>query len=301
MEWWYDFWGWAQSPLGATVVGGLILAFILYVISRVRRVSLFDGFVHILEGFLYIGEWLWDHRLRSNSKVIEAQHETWRVRNQAKSDAVDAQLKATRLLDAATTRGNTFADKYIDAERARRDAEDVLHDRTMQVRKWKHDADEARAAAVDAERRLGIAVTAIVDAEAEKTRLETEVETLTADLAKKVDAPSSPNLPLPRPRWSVYLDEERDLYKLRNSVERSVANEVRLEVPGGGFTFSDGAHWSSIWGNQERSFDGMPTGNSSTNGVYFEVTWFDENDRPQSEYTKLDPWEKAPENTSMSV
>lgn len=90
-------------------------------------------------------------------------------------------------------------------------------------------------------------------------------------------------LPLPLPRWSVYYPDEADIYPgvtnlmLRNSVDRSIAREVRLEHHGDAFTFESGAHWAQMNGTSTEEFIGVVSELGEFYGVHFEVSWYDEN------------------------
>lgn len=105
-----------------------------------------------------------------------------------------------------------------------------------------------------------------------------------------VTAPATPpNLPAPDPRWRIYLpDGEEFVHVLENTVERSVAKEVRLESDA--FEFLDGAHWEDLSGKSKGDFSGrskqsQPDWQTTTQ---FIVTWFNENNVKNSEVVYLD-------------
>jgi len=291
---WGEIVEWADgSPVIAgivgTFIGGVLLAiFSSIVIAIARRAR--PSFKWIPDLFRWISQIRITTSTRQVAFARKAATRIVRTRSSAKRNG-EAQI---RLVDEATARGNKFADQYIDAERARRDADDLLDDRTAQVKKWREDSKVAREAAADTERRFRIAVEALADAENEKAQLKSELEAARAD--KPAPAPST-NLPLPRPRWSVYPHPDNDEYCLRNAVDRSIANEVRLDLPFGNFDFHDGAHWKSMSGSQVMTFRGDPTGNASTHGVIFDVTWYDENDEKDFQRVTLPPWEDAPQES----
>ena len=307
MNLWDDFWQWAdKSPLGATIVGGLIVVFVAFVfslvVSRLRKVSWTDSVRHIARStywfFRAVLRVLREYRPTSNIRVINAQHETWRMQVSARANAIDARITAKSSLDEATRGNEDLASKYLDSNKARLEAENRVEHQTAERQRLRVELNEVRIAAIDSERRLGIAVEAIAEYEKERARLKSELAT-----ALSRTAPPQPpsHLPLPRPRWSVYFDESTEEYYVRNAVERSVANEVRLDLPFGNFDFHDGAHWETMSGSQTRVFRGTPTGDAPIYGVVFDVTWYDEHDEKDSTRVHLPPWEDVAEGRSMRV
>jgi hypothetical protein len=79
------------------------------------------------------------------------------------------------------------------------------------------------------------------------------------------------------PRWTIYPDAhgEWNDFLLRNSVDGSVAKEVRLEAPVADFDFHDGAVWDDVTGVKIVSFRGNQKGKSFSSGTEFKVYWDD--------------------------
>lgn len=86
-----------------------------------------------------------------------------------------------------------------------------------------------------------------------------------------------PPLPLPEPRWSVYEDNTGDDsdFVLRNSVDRSVALEVRVD-PDSDMRLVTGGHWPDVSGERVVRFSGIRTDRGRWWGVNIAVTWYDE-------------------------
>jgi hypothetical protein len=124
----------------------------------------------------------------------------------------------------------------------------------------------------------------------EETKLGREISIFTTpreDLKREAPAPR----PAPKPRWRVYESEpEGDGFDfiVANSVERSVAQEVRLEASASYFEFYDGAHWEDASGVCYRSFRGkISSWARDRGGVDFDITWLDENGESHSHTYKL--------------
>jgi hypothetical protein len=102
-----------------------------------------------------------------------------------------------------------------------------------------------------------------------------------------------PAVPLPTPRWSVHrADGEDTLVILHNSVDRSVAREVRLESAN--FDFHDGAHWEEISGVADGEFNGVANLTGYDKLVRFEISWYDENGVQHGDTLWMDPDDWTP-------
>lgn len=85
-------------------------------------------------------------------------------------------------------------------------------------------------------------------------------------------------LPRPVPRWRIYQDQEQhDVFYLKNSVDRSVAREVRLESQN--LEFLDGAHWEDASGGSLNAFQAAIINTySNTTEIQVKVSWYDHDD-----------------------
>lgn len=111
-------------------------------------------------------------------------------------------------------------------------------------------------------------------------------------------------LPSPTPRWRIYESEpEGDGldFVVENSVERSVALEVRLEASASYFEFYDGAHWAEASGVCTRAFRGkISSWARDRGGVDFDITWIDENGESHSRTYKLKAYQpRGPEEEDL--
>lgn len=119
----------------------------------------------------------------------------------------------------------------------------------------------------------------------------------------------SPRLPLPAPRWRI--DRESDdptgeTYNIVNSIERSVAREVRVNdshddygEPNGVATILDGGHFEDLSGRSSGTFRARLGSRTRQGGGTLSVTWYDENNAQQHEYVRVDGFE-APEASAGS-
>lgn len=110
--------------------------------------------------------------------------------------------------------------------------------------------------------------------------------------------------PLPEPRWRierVESDSSNRTFELFNSVERSVALEVRVDdgedwngQPNGvAFILEDG-HFQDLSGKASGQFRADFSQEARYGGGSLQVSWYDENAEKQYEYVRVPGWEKRP-------
>lgn len=127
-------------------------------------------------------------------------------------------------------------------------------------------------------------------------------------LAAPAEQPTAPAIPLPQPRWSIYLDQGDSSdgmdYVIRNTVPRSVAREVRLEAEVDCFEFFDAAHWENMSGVSMEEFRGStkPEMNwARERGFDLFIEWYDEKQKARSTTISIPATEPAPEPTPNFV
>ena len=118
------------------------------------------------------------------------------------------------------------------------------------------------------ESRMKRLITPIVDERIRKLQV--------ARLEEQTRAPQIPSPPLPRPRWTVQMDEDTyGDFHLSNAVPRSVAREVRIEGDVDCTITSAGA-WEDLSGESSGPFTARLSGEATTAGVQFTIYWYDE-------------------------
>ncbi|MDQ0894513.1 hypothetical protein [Agromyces ramosus] len=117
-------------------------------------------------------------------------------------------------------------------------------------------------------------------------------------------ASSSKMIPLPAPRWHIQRvesDEHSDTFTLINSVERSVAREVRVDdshdyngEPNGVATILEGGHFEDLSGKASGDFRAEFSPSARQGGGTLDVTWYDDDGEKHHEYVRVAGWEKRP-------
>lgn len=240
---WDDFWKWAEtSQLGANVVGGILVAAIIAsasVLVSVLRKSWRDK---VWGGSAKLIEWLWAHRLRVTTE-------------QRYRDAIRrAKWDGARVVTSATSQDRTTGSIDIAQPGSIAGAPiEVAGPETML-------------------NNLRRGVRVFGDAVEAATKLPPKDPDPVVNMAVA-------QLPLPRPRWSVFPSPHNDAdfgaYMLRNAVPRSVAREVRLEGDAD-FAVTDAGHWEDLSGPSSGDFRGNITLTGTRLGVTFRIAWYDE-------------------------
>lgn len=105
------------------------------------------------------------------------------------------------------------------------------------------------------------------------------------------DVEEGPHLPMPDPRWDVRFVDGfgGGHWELHNLVDRSVAQEVRLEADPD-FRIASGAHWKDLSGVSMGEFEANYT--SGMPSIEATVTWFDESTNYRKQTVRV--WRPGP-------
>lgn len=180
--------------------------------------------------------------------------------------------------------------------------------RPVSQRKHRTALEEHRKAVLRDTQRL--AKIAVKDAIEERKRIDASIQQLATTLSSQgrtapgaaAEQPKAP--PLPTPRWRIRRDESDEsceTFTLINSVERSIAREVRVDdshdyngEPNGVATILEGGHFEDLSGKASGDFRAEFSSRSRQSGGSLDVTWYDENAEKQHEYLVVPGWEEAP-------
>ncbi|MCJ1703702.1 MULTISPECIES: hypothetical protein [unclassified Rathayibacter] len=309
---WDDFWRWSETQLGSNVVGGLIvaaaLALITFVVSRVPRwrAPVSAGVAKLWRKIPvpYLTTWarvrvrdaerfrrahtagrtgaekVATARLEAADRAWTRQYEEALETGRRNVEAAEANAQAA--IDDAYRRaqaevsdlaGRAGYDQGVAEGAAKR--KQIL-DELSAVRQRLAEAQE-RVAAIEDVRDLAQKAgyeQGKEEAAVGRAELEEQLASARADLEREVRA-----LPLPRPRWTIS-EDWTGTFKIRNMVARSVAREVHV-TGDSDFIHEDGAHFVDLSGESDGYFSGSLTAGGIEGGIHFELTWFDEKGRPQ--------------------
>jgi hypothetical protein len=267
-----------------TVIGGLLLAFIFYVVSRIRQISLTNSLIHFSEKIVYAAEWLWDHRLRSNIRITEAEQKASAQMRLVKEDAQEEKIALNQLLAEEQARTAMHRDQAIsyslrgdklEEELAKRTTELEMFSKYNTYNKEKYEESEALANTLADQLKVANARVAALS------------ETL-KEAKRMQKSPKLPAVPGLQARWVISeVEEGENVFRLENVVPGSVAFNVRLKESNGDFKFRDGALWPQLHGGSYVDFRGKVTGNALKYGIFFEVLWYDHKGEPQSAQNNL--------------
>jgi hypothetical protein len=256
-----DFWKWADtSALGATIVGGLIVAAIVgaiaFVISRVPkwRAPVFGGIRRFFR-------WVTSVRVTTRGRLED-------LRNAPTVAAANLLEKHLRKI-AGLKADHQFEILKIEKHWKDKDQKRMEESSTA----W-HQIEQKR---FEEGRKKGRAEG--------KAAAEYGIVRVPDEFVSQVRPP-------PRPRWLLYRlqdsGDNRD-FVLSNPVARSYAQEVRLEESSGRFQFHDAAHWQDLSGPDLKEFRGDIDDMGWVHGLRFEVEWLDHNGEQNKATVTLPP------------
>jgi hypothetical protein len=285
-DFWKEFWKWAQTPLGATIVGGLIVVAIgflaSFLVARVRQVRWTDSLYDLLGRLFHAGEWLWERRPRSNMRLIEAG-------KRAAAEARSASIESQRRL--AETNHALAQEKARTEMHANRAEAHLAERKEIQQRLSERD-EELKQVRATLEKEIyekGLLVDIAKGSSEElKTRFD-KIATLEKQLAVR-------NAPRPDPRWHIGVHGKtaaavpfKDAleFHLANGVANSVALGVRVDGQFLCKVIGDG-NWVDLSGKSKETFIASVESDAYAEGVTFVVSWFDSDGVKKSESFDVD-------------
>jgi hypothetical protein len=297
VNWWDSLWHWAEtSQLGATIVGGVMLAIILAVPKwRVPVFGAVGRFVRWLGGLRVVSK---NREAAKAQAAIEAdalRQSGFRQQLWAKNKEI-AKLE-TKLKDETTSLIAKRVQQADDRKKLQEQTDKVAR-LAQELQSAKKDRERFRELIQDSERQLAVLRKERDELESSLSAAMKELEQAKAPMASGRTQVAGAAIGEGRrlgvqrsPRWQVCKDIEGDRtdWLLTNHAEGAVATQVVLtSLLGNDFTFTSDAAWDDVTGVKTVAFTGFMSDFGRKMGAKFLLVWVDENGarrRDQFTYT----------------
>lgn len=261
---WTKFWTWVnENQLAATVVGGIIVALLVWLFSALPKVGpqVRAGLAISWTALGCAARWIWSWRPISGRRYARER------------------MVLLRAIAEGNVRRRRLAKRADDAiNQVRGSIPDVTVVLLSQIQENKELIDELRAE---------------VDRFAKPKTEGLKVDHEANKRAAAASLPIAP--PLPRPRWHAGPDNvlDPDQYVIQNMVPRSVAREVRVESDD--MDIIDAGHWEDLSTTGPMrgtgTFIAVANERGTYNGVDLTITWYDE--KGEKDFVRKTIWPKC--------
>lgn len=305
---WEGFWTWAQSPLGATIVGTLIASLILWIASLIyKRVTKASFWPVFGSWALSLLKWPLTLRVKTKRQLQTLDAGGYARRDREVTEEREHTPRPTWLIDQ---RGSMADDHVFILRNAGYSVDDVaveIDDGGLKLRRpvfWRGSFGDSMPGSVPGRdfegdltekgRTDGVTFKISYTDQAGDTQVEeyflspdrlmaNELETREqayargrADVQSELDAQRT--RPMVRAQWLIGKAKGKDgVFLILNTADGAVARDVSLSAPTSTFTFIGAPQWEDVSGEGQRVFGGRISEHGRVFGVEINVEWTDGN------------------------